>query len=219
MADVTPDENRRRDPEPGPKGIRGERTGEGLDERRIPGTGTEPHRTKGASTPGGLGAGAEDIPARGTRGTASQGTVPDTGTAGIPEEHEHGTPLGGRPVSGGAVGRKTTTSTGTPSVAPHADEEARLLSHDEADKLALQLHHAVAGFVDGPRAAVEEADHVLEEVAARFTEAVTRRRRTLRGAWQSAEAGEDKPVTSTDTEQLRLALRDYRELAERLLRV
>ncbi|MFE9018522.1 hypothetical protein ACFYNL_08120 [Streptomyces sp. NPDC007808] len=92
-----------------------------------------------------------------------------------------------------------------------------LFPHDESDKFELQLQHAVAGFVDGPRAAVEEADRVLEELTARFTEAVTQRRRTLRGAWQSADRAEGGPESSTDTEQLRLALRDYRELAERLL--
>ncbi|MFC3345856.1 hypothetical protein ACFOOM_00075 [Streptomyces echinoruber] len=73
----------------------------------------------------------------------------------------------------------------------------------------------MTGFVDGPREAVQEADHVLEELASRFTEALAHRRRTLRTAWQSADEG--GPATSTDTEQLRLALRDYRELAQRLL--
>ncbi len=64
---------------------------------------------------------------------------------------------------------------------------------------------------------MEEADRVLEEIASRFTDAVARRRRTLRTAWQGSPAGEEGPVTSADTEQLRLALRDYRELADRLL--
>ncbi|WP_443050466.1 hypothetical protein [Streptomyces sp. NBC_00286] len=89
----------------------------------------------------------------------------------------------------------------------------RLMSHDEADKWTLRLQHAVAGFVDGPRDSLEEADQVLEEVTERFTEAVTQRRRTLRTSWQTP--GDEK----ADTEQLRLALRDYRELAERLLRI
>jgi hypothetical protein len=68
--------------------------------------------------------------------------------------------------------------------------------------------------VDEPRAAVEEADRELEEIAVRFNEAVTRRRRTLRMSWQGEE---DRPTRESDTEQLRLALRDYRELAGRLL--
>jgi hypothetical protein len=33
------------------------------------------------------------------------------------------------------------------------------------------------------------------------------------------EGGAGKPVSSGDTEQLRLAMKDYRELAERLLHV
>ncbi|GAA2256016.1 hypothetical protein [Streptomyces indiaensis] len=100
-----------------------------------------------------------------------------------------------------------------------AKHRAHLLADKECDKLGGQLQHAVAGFVDGPRTAVEEADHVLEEIAARFTEAVTQRRRTLRHSWQSVEGGESRAVSSADTEQLRLALKDYRELAERLLHV
>ncbi|MEU7716558.1 hypothetical protein [Streptomyces tibetensis] len=100
-----------------------------------------------------------------------------------------------------------------------AKNRAHLLAHEECDKLGSQLQHAVAGFVDGPRAAVEEADHVLEEIAARFTEAVTQRRRTLRHSWQAMEGGESRSASSADTEQLRLALKDYRELAEKLLHV
>ncbi|MEU6917184.1 hypothetical protein [Streptomyces olindensis] len=117
----------------------------------------------------------------------------------------------GTPPTGDRTGPREAGSPG--------GARSHLLPHDESDKLGSQLHHAVAGFVDGPRAAVEEADHVLEEIAARFTEAVTQRRRTLRHSWQSVEGGEGKPVSSADTEQLRLALKDYRELAERLLHV
>lgn len=89
-----------------------------------------------------------------------------------------------------------------------------LLPQDERDKLTLRLQHAVTGFVDGPRDSVEEADRVLAEVTERFTEAVERTRRTVRGSWQSGGGGD---AGAGDTEKLRLALRDYRELAERLL--
>ncbi|MFF5517789.1 hypothetical protein [Streptomyces coeruleorubidus] len=140
------------------------------------------------------------------KGTAETSRTPETsrapGTAGALGSHgTHGTP-------------GTAGTPGTPEA-----HGTHLLPHDESDKLVSQLHHAVAEFVDAPRAAVEEADHVLEEIAARFTEAVTQRRRTLRHSWQSVEGGEGKPVSSGDTEQLRLALKDYRELAERLLHV
>ncbi|MFJ6988646.1 MULTISPECIES: hypothetical protein [unclassified Streptomyces] len=111
-----------------------------------------------------------------------------------------------------------------------------LIPHDETDQLTSRMRHAVAGFVDRPRDAVEEADQVLEELAARFTEAVNARRRTLRGSWHAdgATAGDNGRTdrgngrtdgadtatpASADTEQLRLALRDYRALTERLLHV
>ncbi|MFE5395414.1 hypothetical protein ACFQ9U_12680 [Streptomyces sp. NPDC056568] len=96
-----------------------------------------------------------------------------------------------------------------------AHGDGALLPHDELDKLGQRLHHAVAGFVDAPRASVEEADRVLEEIAGRLADAVTHRRTTLRTSWH--DTGADDRATSTDTEQLRLALRDYRELADRLM--
>ena len=131
----------------------------------------------------------------------------------------------------GAVGTPGAGGRRTP-----VEGRPRLLPHEESDKLEQQPQHAVSGFVDEPHASVEEADHVLEAIASRFTDAVTRRRRTLRNSWQSMEAGkevgmeaagmeagmeggEDKPATTTDTEQLRMALRDYRELAEQLLHI
>ncbi len=105
----------------------------------------------------------------------------------------------------------------TSAVRGASGHDSRLLPHEECDKLSTRLQHAVAGFVDEPRSAVEEADHVLEEVAARFADAVKQRRRTLRNSWQTGEGGQGKAVGAGDTEQLRLALRDYRELTERLL--
>ncbi|WP_175647387.1 hypothetical protein [Streptomyces cyaneochromogenes] len=113
---------------------------------------------------------------------------------------------------------------------PDVTKAAPLLGHEEHDKLELRVQQAVSHFVDQPRAAVEEADHVVEDLVGRFTEAMTERRRTLRASWQSTRSmdgadGTDgidetaNAVENFDTEQLRLALRDYRELAERLLRI
>lgn len=86
---------------------------------------------------------------------------------------------------------------------------------DARDKLALRLQNAVNSFVDSPRAAVENADGVLEEAIADLTHLLTEHRRTLRTSW---EAHPTEGATG-DTEALRLALRDYRETAERLLRL
>jgi hypothetical protein len=171
------------------------------------------------------------------RTDADRAAAPGTGTpgTGAPHGDEYGTgtpgretPRGDSPATGTpgtdaahgeAHGVGRTGGTGTPAHRPGPDARDRLFPHDHSDKLGARLQHAVAGFVDGPRAAVEEADQVLEEIAARFTEAVAERRRTLRHSWQSVEGGESRSVSSADTEQLRLALKDYRELAERLLHV
>lgn len=121
-----------------------------------------------------------------------------------------------------------TTAPGTHDGLPEDVHGTGLLRDDHRRELSEQLQHAVAGFVDAPRDSVEQADHVLEELAARLTDAVTERRRTLSRSWRTADGGEGPDPaatgtgtvtdTATDTEQLRLALRDYRGLAERLLR-
>ncbi|MBT2530117.1 hypothetical protein J7E91_33370 [Streptomyces sp. ISL-99] len=90
--------------------------------------------------------------------------------------------------------------------------EARLIPQGERDKLAMRLQQAVNTFVDGPRRAVEEADSVFEEAARCLTDAMAERRGTLRSAW----SGKNREA---ETEELRVALRTYREATERLLRM
>ncbi|MFI6054924.1 hypothetical protein ACIBCO_33160 [Streptomyces violascens] len=95
--------------------------------------------------------------------------------------------------------------------APSAVAEAdAVLPSEERDKLQLRIQHAVAGFVDEPRSAVEEAASAVDALAERIMETLGRRRGTLRASWQDASGG-------AATEDLRLALREYRRLAERLL--
>ncbi|MFF0083333.1 hypothetical protein ACFYR1_26990 [Streptomyces canus] len=174
-----------------PRGAEEDRGGRGERRESIPGAMTPP----GRGDEGGLG--ADSVPGRDKASGLGRGT-------------ERGRDAGSDTVGG--------VGTGVGGSSSPESHEARLLPHEETDKLSARLQHAVAGFVDEPRSAVEEADHVLEEVAARFTDAVTQRRRTLRNSWQTGDGGrDDKAVGAGDTEQLRLALRDYRELTERLL--
>ncbi|NED56497.1 hypothetical protein G3I24_37155, partial [Micromonospora aurantiaca] len=63
-------------------------------------------------------------------------------------------------------------------------------------------------FVDDPRAAVGEAESLVEEAIEALSTAL-REQRTRLGAWQ--ESG------STDTEQLRVAVRGYRDFLDRVL--
>ncbi|MGW1274686.1 hypothetical protein [Streptomyces sp. NPDC002491] len=159
------------------------------------------------------GAGGTGIaPGAGARATGADGMGADAADTGR-------TGAGGSTAAGARDG---VAATGR-----HDDRGASsLLPDEECDRIATRMRHAVVGFVDGPRDAVAEADEVLEELAGHLTEAVDRRRRALRGSWQqeggAAKAGGGKDrgpavATAVDTEQLRLALRDYRELTERLL--
>ncbi|WP_371597732.1 hypothetical protein [Streptomyces sp. NBC_00564] len=171
--------------------------------RPAPGTGAR----EGVGT-------SADESVSGSAGTV-RGSDPDArrGTHGAPSREGAGG--SGRDTGDSAVleGRGDTAVRGrsvTPGTRQVPDHDARLLPQDECDKFELRIRHAVGGFVDEPRDAVAEADQVLEELAARFTDAVSRRRTKLRTSWQEK--------TGADTEQLRLALRDYREVTERLLR-
>lgn len=65
------------------------------------------------------------------------------------------------------------------------------------------------GFVDQPRAAVEQADALVSQVVNRLTDVFTRERSTLEGQWTK---GDD-----VSTEDLRIALTRYRSFFNRLL--
>ncbi|WKX21291.1 MULTISPECIES: hypothetical protein [unclassified Streptomyces] len=146
------------------------------------------------------------------RTAAAPGATTDPGTGVAPDT---AAAPGAAADSDGITPAPAPSETAAPQAPPAADRP--LLPPTDSGRLGERLHHALAGFVDAPRASVEEADRVLEEITARFTEAVTHRRQTLRASWR--EPGEGAGAPSTDTEQLRLALRDYRELAGRLMRL
>ncbi|MEU0256662.1 hypothetical protein ABZ299_30245 [Streptomyces sp. NPDC006184] len=200
---------------------------EALPQERLPGE-PAPGEHPGGPLTGSAGPGPDGLTADGStpRSTAqpapgpdtagpatSRASVPGHGTEGLrPGTEDLGPETPGTGL--GTAGAGTDRTSGAPA-ASGTGVDAPLLPHDEADRWEQRMREVVAGFVDEPKAAVEEADRALEEIAARFTEAVTKRRRTLRTSW---EGGEDRgPEAGSDTEQLRLALRDYRELAGRLL--
>ena len=238
MADVTPDRNAGNEGVPGEErttsrettpraAASGRDTATGRDVSGGRGTTAGPDTVTGGETAAGRAAAGRDAAA--ARGGAGSTPTPEAG-AGLDTVSGAGSagrdPLVGKEnvFDGGstqgretAAGGRTPAVTGERTATGERTPASELLPHEECDKLAAQLRHAVAGFVDGPRDAVEEADHVLEELALRVTEAVTQRRRTLRRSWQGDDEG--KSSAATDTEQLRLALRDYRELADRLLHV
>lgn len=107
-----------------------------------------------------------------------------------------------------------TTETGTVSGTERTDREreSALLPPTEREEFVRRLHQTVNGFVDEPRRSVEEADALFDEVFRRIGALVAERRHGLRAPWH----GEG---TTAETEELRNALRRYRDATERLLRL
>ncbi|MCX5125630.1 hypothetical protein [Streptomyces sp. NBC_00347] len=87
-----------------------------------------------------------------------------------------------------------------------------LLAQTDRDRLTLHLQHALGAFVQSPQQAVQEADITLAEATTRVTAALVERRRAI-GATHRGHGVE------AETEDLRLALREYREITLRLLRM
>ncbi|WP_327251433.1 hypothetical protein [Streptomyces sp. NBC_01244] len=87
-----------------------------------------------------------------------------------------------------------------------------LLAQSDRDRLTLRLQHALGTFVRSPHEAVDEADTAFADATTRVTAALVERRRVIDSAHRDLgpEAG---------TEELRLALRQYREITLRLLRM
>jgi hypothetical protein len=86
-----------------------------------------------------------------------------------------------------------------------------LLPSAERDEIVRRLGHAVNIFADTPREALEQAEDAFDEATDALVSALTERRRTLRVSWQDQDPG-------TQSTELRFALREYREVTQRLLR-
>ncbi|MFD9543912.1 hypothetical protein [Streptomyces sp. NPDC060022] len=117
-----------------------------------------------------------------------------------------GAPPAARPSTAPAQAGKPA---GRPETAPAG---MPLLPVKEQDSLTERMQQAVADFVESPRQAVEEAENTFDKIVADLTEAIEERKRTLRTSWQTQG-------TEARTEELRLALQQYRDVGERLLRV
>ncbi|MGI5292211.1 hypothetical protein ACQEVF_54185 [Nonomuraea polychroma] len=91
----------------------------------------------------------------------------------------------------------------------HAAPEDVVLFDQDPAQVQARWRDLQAAFVDDPGEAVRRADGLVGEVVESLTSSLTSRTNALREHWKDAE--------SSDTEQLRLALRDYRNVLERLL--
>jgi hypothetical protein len=89
------------------------------------------------------------------------------------------------------------------------DDAELLLPSERRDELRRRWTDVQGSFIDEPQGSVRRADELVQELLRSVAEGFEGARRGLEGEWQRGEA--------VNTESLRLALRRYRALFERLL--
>jgi len=94
-------------------------------------------------------------------------------------------------------------------VPTHAAPQETILFEQDPSQVQARWRELQTAFVDDPEEAVQQADALVGEVVDALTSSLSSRTEELRERW--------KDSGGTDTEQLRLALRDYRVVLERLL--
>src|SRR5688500_5664873 len=103
------------------------------------------------------------------------------------------------------IARGVTTST----TSTDGTRQMDLFPNEELVGYRTRWESIQTGFVDQPRAAVEQADALVSQVVTRLTEVFARERSTLEGQWTKGD--------SVSTEDLRVALTRYRSFFHRLL--
>ena len=88
---------------------------------------------------------------------------------------------------------------------------APLLASSESENMRSRWSSIQIGFVDDPRHSVEMADALVAEMMQRLAQVFAKQRSQLEGQWSE---GQD-----VSTEDLRLALRQYRSFFDRLLTI
>ena len=89
--------------------------------------------------------------------------------------------------------------------------EESLFGNDKLSDLRSRWDHVQSGFVDDPRECVQQADGIVSDVVDQLTTGFSEARSRLEAQWARGE--------EASTEDLRLALKRYREFFERLLAV
>lgn len=111
-------------------------------------------------------------------------------------------------AAAGAPGSLASAGTARPAGSTVAAEPASLFDARTAQTFRDRWRDVQLRFVDDPRAAAGEAEALVEEAIEALSAALAAQKDTL-GGWQ--EAG------SADTEELRMAVRRYRDFLDRVL--
>ncbi|RLP99134.1 hypothetical protein [Micromonospora sp. CV4] len=111
-------------------------------------------------------------------------------------------------LSAGAGASLESAGTSRPAGSTVAAEPATLLDADAAQRFRDRWRDVQLRFVDDPQAAAGEAQSLVEEAIQALASALAAQKNEL-GGWQDAG--------SADTEQLRMAVRRYRDFLDRVL--
>ncbi len=104
----------------------------------------------------------------------------------------------------------TTPAAGNPAPAVDTTDEALFADHDLSD-LRSRWNDVQATFVDDPRQCVQKADGLVSDTVEQLTSSFSHARSRLEEQWARGE--------QASTEDLRLALKRYRDFFDRLLAV
>ena len=94
-------------------------------------------------------------------------------------------------------------------VAVREDHDVALFGDADSERLRDRWHDVQAAFVDDPQRAVQDADQLVAELMQTLATTFAQRKQSLEEQWHGD--GE------AQTEDLRLALRSYRSLFDRML--
>ncbi|MGW3071266.1 MULTISPECIES: hypothetical protein [unclassified Kitasatospora] len=150
-----------------------------------------------------------------TRETQERAVYPGEATGKEPgtDDTAGGTETAGAGAAGGTTGRtaegEVPTDGGGEREEHKREERESLLPPDEADELRSRWQEVQTRFVDAPREAVRDADELVADLMRRLAEYFAGRKHGLESQWnRDGEA---------DTEELRVALKQYRAFFDRLL--
>ncbi|HEX6342771.1 hypothetical protein [Umezawaea sp.] len=100
----------------------------------------------------------------------------------------------------------------TPRQTPTTDDGAlELFTSEEVDQFRTEWRGLQSDFVDSPRDAVQHADQLVAQVMQSLATTFADHKKSLEGQWSQGE--------QVETEELRVALRQYRAFFDKLLTV
>jgi hypothetical protein len=128
------------------------------------------------------------------------------------QDHQTGITDSTEEVESATAGTEPSTEqTGSSTVGTEPSTEKSLFAENELSGLRSRWDDVQSGFVDDPKECVQKADGLVSDVVDQLTTGFSEARSRLEAQWARGE--------EASTEDLRLALKRYREFFERLLAV